>query len=82
MPLVHGRSSRQRCSVKKGVLRNIAKFTRKQLCQSRFLNKVACNVIKKEILPQMLSCEFCKISKNTFSPGHLGTTASDMVKLI
>ena len=82
MPLVHGRSSRQRCSVKKGVLRNIAKFTRKQLCQSRFLNKIAGNGIKKEILAQVLSYEFCKISKNTFSSEHLGTTASDMAKLI
>ena len=70
MPLVHGRSSHQRCSVKKGVLRNIAKFTRKQLRQSPFLNKVACNVIKKEILAQVLSYEFCKISKNTFSSEH------------
>ena len=26
----------------------------------------ACNFIKKETLAQMLSCEFCEISKNTF----------------
>ena len=31
------RSSHQRCSVKKGVLRNFAKFTKKHLCQSPFL---------------------------------------------
>ena len=31
----------QRCSMKKGVLRNFAKFTRKQLCQNLFFNKVA-----------------------------------------
>ena len=31
----------QRCSVKKGILRNFAKFTGKHLCQSLFLNKVA-----------------------------------------
>ena len=35
------RSSHQRCSVKKGVLKNFGKFTEKQLCQSLFLNKVA-----------------------------------------
>ena len=35
------RSSQQRCSVKKGVLRNFAKFTVKRLCQSLFFNKVA-----------------------------------------
>ena len=36
----------QRCSVKKCVLRNFAKFTGKHLCQSLF----ACNFIKKETL--------------------------------
>ena len=35
------RSSRQRCSIQTVVLRNSAKFTRKQLCLSLFLNKVA-----------------------------------------
>ena len=35
------RSSNQRSSVKKGVIRNIAKFTGKHLCQSLFFNKVA-----------------------------------------
>ena len=35
------RSSHWRCSVKKGVLRNFAKFTGKHLCQSLFFNKVA-----------------------------------------
>ena len=34
------RSSHQRCSVRKGILRNFAKFTGKHLCQSLFLNKV------------------------------------------
>ena len=36
------RSSHQRCSIKKGVLRNFTKFTGKPLCQSLFFNKVAC----------------------------------------
>ena len=35
------RSIHQRCSIEKGVLRNLAKFTRKHLCQSLFFNKVA-----------------------------------------
>ena len=35
------RSSHRRCSVRKGVLRNFAKFTRKHLCQSLFSNKIA-----------------------------------------
>ena len=43
------RSSHQRCSVKKGVLRNFAKFTGKHLCQNFFLNKAAGNFINKFI---------------------------------
>ena len=35
------RSSHLRCSVKKGVFKNFAKFTGKQLCQSLFFNKAA-----------------------------------------
>ena len=35
------RSSHQRCSVRKGVLRNFTNFTGKQLHQSLFFNKVA-----------------------------------------
>ena len=31
----------QRCSVKKGVLKNFAKFTGKHLCESLFFNKAA-----------------------------------------
>ena len=36
----------------------------------------ACNFIKKDTLAQVLSCEFCEISKNTFFTEHLWTTAS------
>ena len=55
--------------MKKGALRNFAKFTGKNLCQSLSFNKVAgtaCNFIKKEALVQAFSCEFWEISKNTF----------------
>ena len=31
------------------------------------MHTLACNFIKKEALAQVFSCEFCKISKNTFS---------------
>ena len=61
------RSSHRRCFFKKGVLRNFAKFTGKHLCQSLFFIKKKINFIKKETLAQVLSCKFCKISKNTFS---------------
>ena len=36
-----GRSSRKKCSLRKGVLRKFAKFTGKQLCQSLFFDKIA-----------------------------------------
>ena len=73
------RSSHQRCSMKKGVLKNFAKLTGKYLCQSLFFIKVAgaaCNFIKKEILAQVFSCGFCEISKNTLFTEHLWVTAS------
>ena len=48
------RSSCLEVFCEKGVLRNFAKFTEKHLCQT-------------ETLALVLSCEFCEISKNTFS---------------
>ena len=68
--LTKDRSSHRSCSLREGVLRNFAKFTRKHLCQGLFFNKVAgleaCNFIKKETVTQVFSCGFCEISKNTF----------------
>ena len=49
------RSSHLRCSVKKGVLRNFAKFTGKHLCQRFFFNKAAGQ-----------SCNCFRISKKFF----------------
>ena len=37
---------------------------------------LACNFIKKEILAQVFSYEFCEISKNNFLTEHLWITAS------
>ena len=68
------RSSHQRCSVRKGVLKNLVKFTGKQLCQGLIFNRV---FIKKETLAQAFFCEFCEISKNTFFPEYLRKTASE-----
>ena len=66
------RSSRPEVFCEKGVLRNFAKFTRKHLCQRFFLKKsTASNLIKKETLAQVFSCDFCEISKNTFVTEHL-----------
>ena len=47
---------------KKGVLRNFTKFIGKHLCQSLFFNKVA-----GPRPTEVFSCEFCEISRNTFS---------------
>ena len=52
------RSSRPVLFCKKGIIKNIAKFTGKHLCQSL--------LIKIKTLAQVLSCKFCGISKNTF----------------
>ena len=42
------------------------------------LHAEARNVIKKETLVEVFSCEFCEISKNIFFPEHLRATASVM----
>ena len=65
---LHVRSSNQRCSIKKGVLRNFAKSAGKHLCQSLFFGKVAgaCNFIKKETLAQEFSSGFCKFLRTPF----------------
>ena len=62
-----------RSSHRKGVLRNFAKFTGRHLCQRLRRDKVAGlrNFIKKESLSQVFSCEFYKISTNTFFTEHL-----------
>ena len=52
------RSSRPEAFCKKGVLGNFAKFTGKHLYQRLFLLKLQA---------QVSSCEFCKISRNTYS---------------
>ena len=41
----------------------ISRNSQENTCKARH---EACNFIKKEILAQVFSCEFCKISKNTF----------------
>ena len=65
----------------KGFLRNSATFTGKYLCQSLFFNKFAglrpVTSLKKETLAQVFSCEFCGISKNTFSYRAPAVVASD-----
>ena len=70
------RSSQQRCSVRKTVLRNLEKLGGKHLCQSLFFDKKrGLQLIKKETLAQVFSCEFCEISKNIFFIEHVWATA-------
>ena len=40
------------------------------------LQAKACNFIKKEALAQVISCEFCELSENTFSYGTPPVAAS------
>ena len=56
----------RRCPIKKGVLKNLSKFTGKHL---------ACNFIKKATPTQVFSCEFWEVFKNTFFTKHLRETA-------
>ena len=64
------RSSHRRCSIKKGVPRDIAKFTGKHLCQSLFLNKVAvlrpATLLKKRHLHRCFPVNFAKFLRTTF----------------
>ena len=63
------RTSHRRCFVKK-VFLEISQNSQENACtRVSFLIKLpqTCNFIKKGTLPQVFSCEFCEISKNTFS---------------
>ena len=56
--------------MKKGVLRNFAKFTRKHLCQSLFFNKVAglrpANLLKKRLWRRYFPVNFSKFLGTPF----------------
>ena len=55
-----------KCSVEKVFLKFYQNSKENTCGRVSFLRPKACNFIKKETLAQVLSCEFCKISKNTF----------------
>ena len=58
------------CSVKKAFLEIFQNSPENTCAKVSLLIKLqaeACNFIKKETLTQVFSCEFCKISENTFS---------------
>ena len=64
------RSSHQRCSVKKDVLRNISKFTGKHLCQSSSFNKVAglrpAPLLKERLWYRSFTVNFAKSLRTPF----------------
>ena len=67
----------RRCFVK-NVLLKISQNSQENTCvRVSFLIK-ACNFIQKETLAQVFSCEFCKISKNTFSHKTSPVDASEI----
>ena len=55
----------QRCSIKKGVLENFAKFTEKHLCQSLFFNKFA-TLLKKRLWHKCFPVDFAKFCRKPF----------------
>ena len=62
------RSFHQRCSMKKGVLRNFTKFAEKHLCLSLLFNKFAgpATLLKKDLRPR--TCKMaCKIKPKAFN---------------
>ena len=69
------RSSHQRCSLKKGALRNFTKFTGKHLCQSLFFNKVAGlkpeTLLKNRPWHKWFPINFMKFLRTTFFTEHL-----------
>ena len=65
------RSSHQRCSFRKVVLRNFAKFTGKHLCQSFFFNKVA-GLLEKKLWHRCLPLNFAKFLRTSLSQNTSG----------
>ena len=72
------RSSHQRCSMKKGALRNFTKFTGKCLCQSLFFDKLAglrpATLLKKRLRHRCFPVNFAKFLRTPFlqnTPGRL-----------
>ena len=70
------RSSHQRCSVRKGVLRNFAKLTGKHKCQNLFFNKVAglrpSTLLKKRLWHRCFPISFAKFLRTPFIENTYG----------
>ena len=70
LPTAHVKSSHRRCSIKKVVLKNFAKFTEKHLYQSLFFNEVAglrqATLKKKRHWHRCFPVNFAKFSRKPF----------------
>ena len=74
--LCNERSNHGKCSIKKGVLRNFAKFTGKHL---RWMSGLMSATLLKKRLQHMRSpVNFAKFLRTPFFTEHLRTTASIM----
>ena len=75
-------SRRQRCSIRKSVLRNFAKFTRKHMYQSLFFNKIEglrpATLLKKRLVHRCFPVNFAKfLTAPSLATEHLWTTVSE-----
>ena len=71
--LWNNRSSHQRCSTKKGVLRNFAKFTGKHLYQRLFFDSLfrPATLLKKRFWHTYFPVKFAKFLRASFFTEHL-----------
>ena len=80
--LIH-RSSHQKSSLKKGVLRNFTKFTGNHLCQGLFFNKVAglrpANLLKKRLWHRCCPVNFANFLRTPFLHNISGRLLLDLI---
>ena len=79
------RSSHRRCSVRKGVLRNFAKFTGKHPCQRLFFNRVGglkpATLFKKRLWRRCFLVNFAKFLTTPFLQNTSGRLLLNQVSL-
>ena len=75
-----------RCSVKKGIPRNFAKFTGKHLCQRLFFNKVTglwtATLLKRSLWYRCYSMNFAKFQRTSFSQNTSGRVLLNHTSLL
>ena len=78
------KSSHQTCSMKKGVLRNFAKFKGKYLCQSLFFDKVAglshAALLKKRPWHRCFPVNFAKFLRTSFLQNTSGRLLLEIIR--